>query len=284
MAESNLDEVFQQDGSLDETTSPETVESTESAEEKVITDEVKTEDVKSEEVVTEETQPEETKPEIPPQNDEVNELRQFIREQRKEIAAMKAKLSRVKEDEKVDDEGNVQVQYTPLEQLQIELHNVAVTRAPLLEVLVDSMSDNPKYNDVYEVCTKKNFDDIFEMAAARIAREERRDFSEVLLQIELEVWKKANPYKYMYHIIKEHHPSYIGKTKQKEEQPKPKPAITASKVIEPKEAPGSVAAAGSVDGKNSNAWTAARIDDLEESELHTVPKDVYKQYMLGKLK
>lgn len=286
MTENNLDAILQQDGSDAGEASPEMNESSE------ITQEQEQEEVSTEPEKTPEKTPEETphqeegkedEPAIPPQNDEVNELRQFIREQRKEIAAMKAKLSRMNEKPEFDDEGNAKVKYTPLEQLQIELHNIAVTRAPLLEVMVDTMSDSTKYADVYEVCTKQNFDDIFETAASRISREENRDFSEVLLQIELEVWKKTNPYKYMYNIIKQYHPKYAVKEEQKTENPKAK-AVPAAKVIEPKDAPGSIAAAGTVDGKNSSTWTAARIDDMEESELHTVPADIYKQYMLGKLK
>lgn len=245
-------------------------------------------DAKVEETTTITDKVEET-PAVPPDNTELNELRQFIREQRKEIAAMKAKLSRVKEQGEVDDEGNTTLTYTPLEKLQMELHNVAISKAPVLEVLVEAMEANPKYSDIYEVCTKSNFDDIFEMAATSISRQEGKDFNEVLLQLELEVWKKANPYKYMYGIIKENHPKYKGKEKEatttkdtlKETL---KPPETAKKVLEAKEAPGSIAALGAGDNSSSSAWTAARIDDMDESELHQVPKEIYQKYMMGKLK
>lgn len=275
-----VDEILQQQDQGEEITPPESAETVES------TEEAKIEESPVEEVqVTEEVKIEE--PAVPPDNDELNELRQFIREQRKEIAAMKAKLSRVKEQEEVDDDGNAKIpQYTNLEKLQIELHNVAVNRAPVLEMLVETMEMSPKYSDVYDICTKRNFDDIFEMAATTIARNEGRDYNEVLLQLELEVWKKPNPYKYMYSIIKENHPKY--KTKEQppppttKETPKEKP--TAAKVLEAKNAPSSVASLGTGDTTSTGVWTAAKIDDLDESELHQVPKEVYQKYMMGKLK
>jgi hypothetical protein len=273
-----------------EETPPETTEN-ENAEGKVEKAEESAKD-KGEEVeaidpskVVEET------PAVPPDNTELNELRQFIREQRKEIAAMRAKLSRVQEQGVVDDEGNTTITYTPLEKLQQELHNVAISKAPVLEVLVEAMEANPKYSDIYEVCSKNNFDDIFEMAATTISRNEGRDFNEVLLQLELEVWKKPNPYKFMYGVIKENHPKYKDKDKTPVEKKdvlkealKPPASIPAKKVLEAKEAPGSVAAAGAGENLGTGAWTAAKIDDLEESELHQVPPEIYKKYMMGKLK
>jgi hypothetical protein len=226
---------------------------------------------------------------VPPDNTELNELRQFIREQRKEIAAMQAKLSRVKETGEVDDEGNTTVSYTPLEKLQIELHNVAVKRGDALTDMVELMEINPKFEDVKEVCTKTHFDDIFEMAATAISRKEGRDFNETLLQLELEVWKMPNPYKYMYSLIKENHPKFKAKeTPKADVKEKIKdalnPADTAKKILEAKQAPGSVAARGAGDNLGTGAWTAAKIDDLDESELHQVPKDIYQKYMMGKLK
>jgi len=125
------------------------------------------------------------------------------------------------------------------------------------------------------------------MAATTISRQEGRDFNEVLVQLELEVWKKSNPYKYMYSIIKENHPKYKGKgttttaTPTKETSKIPE---TAKKVLEAKEAPGSIAALGGGETKSSSTWTAARIDDLDESELSQVPKEVYDKYMKGTLR
>lgn len=212
------------------------------------------------------------KPDLPPESDEVNELRQFIREQRKELAAMKAKLSRMQERGEVDDEGNVKVEYSNIEKLQMELHNIAVQKTPALELLVETMELNPKYHDIHEVCSKQNFDDIFETAATNISRKEGRDYNEVLLQLELEVWKKPNPYKYMYSIIKENHPKYQ------------KQASSIKRVVEPKNAPGSVAALGAGENLGSGTWTSSKIDELDESELSQVPDEIYKQYMLGTLK
>lgn len=277
-----MDEILQQqdDGTVTDEATPEGAENVESTESDKVTEEVKEE--KTEEV-SEQTETVKEEKDIPPPSDEVNELRQFIREQRKELSAMKAKLSRLQETEELDDDGNVKPpQLTNLEKLQVQLHQVAVQRSPLLEVLVEAMEVSQKYSDVYDVCTKSNFDDMFEMAATTIARNENRDFNEVLVQIELEVWKKPNPYKYMYNIIKEHHPKYKNKEQAKQPEAKEKPS--AAKVLEAKKAPGSIAAAGAGDNASSGVWTAAKIDDLDESELHTVPKEIYQKYMMGKLK
>ena len=282
-----IEEILQQqEDGIDEAT-PETTEK-----ENEVVESEKVEEVKEQEPVSEEVEeiqdevPAEEPPAIPPNIDELNELRQFIREQRKEIAAMKAKLSRIGQKEEVDDEGNVVVSYTPLERLQMDLHNVAVSRAPILEVLVEAMEANPKYSDLRDVCTKAHFDDIFEMAASTISRQEKRDFNEVLLQLELEVWQKANPYKYMYSIIKENHPKFKDKVEVKPEIKKDviKEALPAKKVLEAKTAPGSIAAAGAGENLGTGGWTSAKIDDLSESELHQVPKEVYQKYMMGKLK
>jgi hypothetical protein len=284
---SGLDDILreQEDGEGEST--PETTET--KVEEKGTEESGNVEEVKGKEEEVEGTTP--TPPEapaIPPENNELNELRQFIREQRKEIAAMKAKLGRVKDTGEVDDEGNTKIEYTNLEKLQMELHNVAVAKTPVLEVLVEAMEANPKYEDIRSVCTKAHFDDIFEMAAATISRNEGRDFNEVLVQLELEVWNKANPYKYMYTIIKENHPQYKGKEEKKKEVVEEKAApvaASAKKVLEAKAAPGSIAAAGGGgDTKGSNTWTSERIDSMDESELHEVPKDIYDKYMMGKLR
>jgi len=293
-----IEDVLQQqeDGGVEATPEPVEIENKEvKTEEKVEGKEEegeKKEEAEGEEPKTE-PEPEVETPAVPPDNTELNELRQFIREQRKEIAAMRAKLSRVKEQGEVDDEGNTVVTYTPLEKLQIELHNVAVSRSSALSDMVELMELNPKFEDVKEVCTKANFDDIFELAATSISRNEGRDFNEVLIQLELEVWKKPNPYKYMYGVIKENHPKFKvapTPTTKKEELKttiedaiKEKP-VTAKKVLEAKAAPGSVAAAGAGENLGTGGWTAAKIDSLDELELHQVPKEIYQKYMMGKLK
>jgi hypothetical protein len=284
-----LDEILEQESGRDittpETTETETETKTEENTSNGQGEEKPEETEKEEDSSTTPSQEEkaEEAPAIPPSTAELNQLREFVRAQRKEIAAMQAKLSRVKDNSETDDEGNTKIEYSRLEKLQMELHNVAIAKTPILEVLVEAMEVSPKYSDIYEVCTKAHFDDIFEMAATNISRQEGRDFNEVLVEIELEVWKKANPYKYMYTIIKTNHPQYKGKeTTGKVETAKI--SGTAKKLLEAKEAPGSIAALGGGETKSSSAWTSARIDDLDESELHQVPKEIYDKYMMGKLK
>jgi hypothetical protein len=135
-----------------------------------------------------------------------------------------------------------------------------------------------KYEDIYDVCTKENFADIFESLGNGIAQEERIPLDQAILQAEISVWQMANPYKYMYGIIKEHHPSY-AKPAEGEEPEKKVVKLPKKKAAE---APPSIAnLAGG--GADKSGWSAAKIDALPEDELHTVPQAIYKKWLSGDL-
>ena len=212
-----------------------------------------------------------------PNEQQLIEMRQMLREARKEITSLRAAMQRVGTKPTVNDDGEeVPPEPSRIEQLQDAIAAVGQSKSAVLEVLVETMEMTPKYQDVRSVCTKANFDDIFEAAASKIARESGKSFDEALLEVELSVWKMPNPYKYMYDVIKKFHPRFATKTAA------PAPASTG-KQPKPVVAPSSVSAMGG-DSDVKSGWTAARIDAMDVSELDSVPPEIYEKYLLGTLK
>lgn len=168
----------------------------------------------------------------------------------------------------------VEEKLTALEVAQNELTALASSRQQGLDTLLEVMKMNPKFEDVEEVCSQTNFSDIFAAVGEAVSEKEGKDITLAMLEAELSVWKMPNPYKYMYNIIKEHHPKYAVK---KDEAGKPVP----DKAL-PDKVPTSLA---NVPGKETgtDAWTAARIDSMPEDQLHTVPADIYEKYLSGGL-
>jgi len=212
--------------------------------------------------------------------EEISELRQFLREQKREIATLKAKGDRLEQqgqevttdenDYEEEEKEKTPVQLSIIENLQEEIHTIGQERAGSLDIMVDAMAETQKYNDIKQICTRQNFDDIFEMIAGEIVNKEGGNFDEVILGVEAEVWRMSNPYKYMHGLIKEYHPKFTA-------------TETAAKTRTPVDAPPSVVGMGGSGGSTSG-WTAAKIDSMPEDLLHTVPKEVYNSYMAGKLK
>ena len=223
------------------------------------------------------------------------ELRQMLRSQKRDISILQSKLDRVekrsiqatkKVEKEVDEyeklygtegkeeEGDTTEELSALELAQQELLTVAKQKAPVLETMVELMELTPKYQDVRDVCSQNNFQDIFDAVGEEISRKEGKDPSLASLEVEAAVWKMPNPYKYMYDIIKQYHPKYAGK--------ETKEVKSNSTTTEPKKTPTSLA---NVPGKTSskNAWTSARIDEMEVEELDSVPADIYDKYLKGEL-
>lgn len=228
--------------------------------------------------------------------DEQNrELRQILRAQKRDIQILQAKLDRVEKrsaqatkvvEKKTDDYTNLfgpeeggkeetppetQEELSQIELVQRELSTIAQVKGPILDTLVEVMEMNPKYSDVREICSQSNFQDMFDSVGEAIAAKEGKDPSLAALEVETAVWKMPNPYKYMYDLIKQYHPRYAGKQEAKAQ---------AAPVA--KQTPTSLA---NVPGKTTskNAWTAARIDELDEMELNSVPADIYDKYLKGEL-
>lgn len=254
------------------------------------------EEAKAEEKKEEVKEKDEPKDDLFDVNEQNRELRQILRQQKRDLSVMQAKLARLekrsaeaskKVEDEVDDsalfgkpekkveETKAAEEVAPVEVIQQELLTIAKVKGPILETLLETMELNPTYSDVRDVCSQANFDDIFEAIGDAVAAKEGKDASLVALEAEAAVWKMPNPYKYMYGLIKKYHPKYADRqpsTKEDKKDSGKKPA----------EAPSSIAA---VSGKSapSNAWTAARIDELDEMELDKVPAEIYQKYLRGDL-
>jgi hypothetical protein len=226
--------------------------------------------------------------------EEVKDLRQMVRTSKRELTITQAKLERLGErpirkeasdedDEDDEDEGKKkgkekEESLSTVEELQGAIAHVGATKGAVLDVLLETMEQNSKYQDIREVCSRGNFDDIFEVIAAE-ATKDGGNLDETLLEVELNVWNKSNPYKYMYDLIKKYHPTYAKKEDAAEPGDKKK---EEGKDKTPVKAPGTIADKGG-DSNLKSGWTAKRIDALPEDELHTVPKEVYDKYMKDEL-
>jgi len=240
----------------------------------------------------------ETVPDVQPLEEQNRELRQILRQQKRDMEVMRQKLGRIekrsleaskKVEDEVDDsalfgkpsDGKKEAtpapdEISPIESVQQELVTIARVKGPVLETLLETMELSPKYTDVREVCSQANFDDIFEAIGQAVAEKEGKDASLAALEAEAAVWKMPNPYKYMYGLVKQYHPKFVGR-QPKTEEGKEKPAAK-----KPADAPSSIA---NVPGKGAptNAWSAARIDEMDEMELNKVPPEIYEKYLAGEL-
>jgi len=220
--------------------------------------------------------------------DELKDLRQMLRTSKREQTQLQAKLERLGkrtvategDEEELDEDGKpVKKEEEPLsrlEELQQGIAQIGQERGASLDVLLETMEQNPKYTDVKEVCSRANFDDLFEAIASQIVEEKGGDINEVLLEVEFNTWNRANPYSYMYDLIKKYHPTYVKK------ETTAVPEGDKGKKKEPAKAPGSIAGLGG-DSDLKSGWTKAKIDALPEEELDTVPADIYDKYMRDQL-
>jgi len=223
-------------------------------------------------------------PKIDPREIEIRDLRSILREQKKEMSLLKAQVDRASKraTAALDEDSEVlKDEPTVLEQLNTAIHGIGQERGAQLDLLAETMSEMPKYSDIYDVCSKENFNDMFDAIGRGIAQERGIPLDQAVLQAELVVWQQANPYKYMYKMIKEHHPRYV-----KEETPGATAPKPAGKVVKEKKAtvaPASIAGMAGGDSTKSG-WTATKIDSLSEDELDKVPAEVYAKYMRNELK
>ena len=237
--------------------------------------------------------PKEEKEETPtPTDEEENQnLRAVARDQKKELAFLKARLERLEKSVVTEpEEGQEPLKPARVEELQAVINDVVDKRGPMLEVLVETMEQNPNYADIRTVCSQNNFNYLVSAAADAIAEKEDRDSVEVALELEAAIWSEANPYKTMYEMIKQFHPKYAKPAASEEKAPvvkeeKPAEEKPAEKkpVKEPVKAPASVATAGTGSNISMAGWTAERIDQLDELDLGKVPKEVYEAYLRGEL-
>lgn len=211
--------------------------------------------------------------------EEIAELRGLLRELRNDNISLKTRLAAA---ERVQ-QGDIGTEGKDVDMSELEVYQSKLSEAAGRDFsnILAVMEVNPKYEDLNEVCSKNNFEDIFETVAKYNATENGTDFNVELVKIRAEIWSMANPYKYMYETIKQYHPKY----QQKEEVKKVAANTTAKDVLAKKTvvtAPSSVANMGGGD-ETKGGWTAEKIDSMPESELHKVPKETYTKWLRGEL-
>ncbi len=203
---------------------------------------------------------------------EITELRQILREQKREIAALQSKQT-----EDLDTEGNRIP--TSAEILQSEIGTLITEKGGMIDLMAEGMREMPKYEDLDSVCSRANLDDIIEVIAKELESSENVDFNTAVLSIEKDIWSMPNPYKYIYDTIKEFHPSYGKEEKEvekKEEKGEKRDLAAVTTMQSTQDASG--------DSDTKGGWTSGKIDKLSEEELGSVPANVYKKYMQGELK
>jgi len=213
-----------------------------------------------------------------------DEMAQMLRVTRRENATLRAKVGRINdsvdlETDLDEGEGGEGVKLTNIEVLQNTLTDIGQTRGAGLELMAEQMAEMNKYSDVMEVCSKVNVDTIVETAAGLIQEKDGGDIDEIMLGLEVDIWSRPNPYKYLYNVIKANHPKYANATDSKKGDSKSK----VDEALENKAA-SSIQDMGGSGGGKGGGWTADRIDRLPENELNQVPEDVYEKYLQGILK
>lgn len=222
----------------------------------------------------------------PPEVDEIAELRSLLRSQKREMSLLKAKQGRVDKrtskviDEETGEETDIKEELSPLEAKTEARNELGAQRGAQLEIMLEQMSDTKKWGDVKEVVTESRVEEIIDTISAHITKEQGGDADENRLDVELSVWGIANPYKYMYDLIKQYHPDYMEKEEKKETETD----STEKKEGKKKEPVKTNASIGGMKGgSDKGGWTAAKIDAIDELDLGKVPKDVYDKYLRGEL-
>ncbi len=209
---------------------------------------------------------------------EIGQLRQMVRDQRRDFRELESKVISDKSDVAVkpddddysdDDESKeVDVKQT------LDIQNQQI-RSTQLETYVENMRISDKYSDVDQVVSQPHLDDMIETWANIWLKENPNEgltLNDAIAGIERDIWSKPNPYRLMYDAIKKNHPSYV-KTKGDVKIPVKDDDIAPS--------------VNNLPGAKKTeitGWTAAKIDAMAETELGKVPKDVYELYLQEKLK
>lgn len=209
--------------------------------------------------------------------EELAELRQVAREQKRQLDKMMVDLSTAQEALK-------KAEILPPDDAEAikKSEEFKELKAFNLDTILEIMELNPKFEDVREVVSQRHFDDLIEAMAKYVVAEEGGSLSEQVVRIETAVWKMTNPYKYMYTQIKNHHPDYV-KLPVEERKVEEKKVAGTKESVNPPKIPGSI---HNLQGGSSGSggWTSSMIDALDEMELSKVPREVYDAYLRNELK
>ena len=204
-------------------------------------------------------------------NNEVVELRQMIREQRRSMNEIKETIDvpPVDVDNSLDDDD-----LDPDKVVAEPGVNKQDLHVMKTEINLESMRMSDKYGDVDQVVTQRRFDDLIEIMADNwmIANPGNNSRDEVIAGVEQQVWSNSSAHRLMYDKIKEAHPDFA--------KPKVAPKVP---IKDGDVAPSINNLEGGKQGLKTG-WTADKIDKLPEGRLGEVPKDIYNLYLQEKLK
>jgi len=245
--------------------------------------------IKEEKEVKPEVKPEVKKEEIK-DDEEVRELREIARAQKVELNKVMSeyeRLNKILKDKGLVDEDDEKTRKDQEDVNRINYEKRLSTLGDMLEV----MKVNPKYEDVEVVVSQRHFDDMVTALAKYHVSQKGGDFTQVMTEVEREIWSLPNPYKYMYDMVKKYHPTFT----ESEEKPVVKDKVNVDLKVDlkpdekkpdekkPKEQAMSLQDLPGGSGKDGGGWTSAKIDGMDEDELMKVPKDIYEKYLKGDL-
>jgi hypothetical protein len=246
---------------------------------------------KEEGEVKAEVKPAEKKEEIQ-DDEEVRELRTVTRAQKVELDKITKeyeRLNKLLESKGLVDEDDKKLRSDE----EIAARASYEKRLGYLGDMLEVMKVNPKFEDVEVVVSQRHFDDMVVALAKYHVSQKGGDATQVMSEVEREIWSLANPYKYMYDMIKKYHPDYVQVeepvAKQKDEKAEGKQSVDEKKSEDkkedkkPKDQAMSLQDLPGGSGKDGGGWTSAKIDGMDEEELSKVPKDIYEKYLKNDL-
>jgi len=253
-------------------------------------------DTKKEEVKKEEVKVDSKKEELQ-DDEEVRELRTITRSQKAELDKITKeyeRLNKLLESKGLVDEDDKKLRSDEENAARVSYEK----RLGYLGDMLEIMKVNPRYEDVETVVSQRHFDDMITALAKYHVSQKGGDITQVMSEVEREIWSLANPYSYMYAMVKKYHPDYVKSedepvAKQKDEKVDKKESVDEKKSDEkkedvkedkkPKEQAMSLQDLPGGGGKDGGGWTSAKIDAMDEDELSKVPKDIYEKYLKNDL-
>lgn len=211
--------------------------------------------------------------------EELRDLRKQLRDAADAYGALQAKtdrLEKVLKERGIIDEEDEKAR----EEKEAQAKKEYEARIESLNTVLETMRLIPGYEDVDEVVSQENFDDIVRAYAHAYVEKNGGNINAIAKEIEAEIWNKPNPYGFIYPIIKKMHPKYAEKVVEKKEEEK-------KAVKEEEVAPSLSKLPGGSGNEEAAGWTSAKLDDMDEFEIMAFQKkhpDVYEKYMKGTLK
>jgi len=152
--------------------------------------------------------------------------------------------------------------------------SVDTGRQDQLMDMLEMMRINPKFEDVDTVVSQQHHDDFVDALTRSVAEDKGISYSDAYAMTMEHIWGQRNPYKYLYENIKKHHPSY---RKANAATPTGRKADGSDNNVAP-----SISNVGG-GGGGKGGWTMSKIDAMDESQLASVPADVYDKYLAEEL-